>query len=580
MRSFFSRYFTTHLLILLFSLSAVGISGIFSMNQFLFSDNKARQLLFTKTLGTMYEEAELASGDEQAYLDSLELDERFRITLIRKDGTVIGDTSADFRFMDNHGNRTEVIQALGAGEGTSKRLSATLRESLLYTAVYDESEGLIFRVSTVVGNIDRMVTQMAFRMGMITIVVFLFALLVSFRQTNSINRMLKSIVAVVTDYAGGDFRQNLYLGGFMEAVEVGDAVNAMGRQLKEKIETVTVQRNKSEAMLNNMVEPVLYLDGNLIILDINQAGLKMLGCSFSACLGKNLLQVIRNIELCRLAEECLESASPLGRLITLGSHHYMVQGTTLESREEGGRSVLLVMNDVTDIKQMELMRKDFVANVSHELRTPITSIIGFLETLRMMAGEKTDQEKKFFEIIHAQSQRLGEIVNDLLSLASLEDSHSLEKDSVQLEDLLGEAESICQTNADGRNIRFVHDFDGNLTLCCHRNLTVQALVNYLDNAVKYGPADEDVVIGAERKGDQTVISVVDRGNGIPLEQQERLFERFYRVDKARSREIGGTGLGLSIVKHIALKHGGRAGVDSMPGKGSRFFISFPDCPKK
>ncbi len=561
-------------MILLVSLFSVGISGIISMNHFLFSDNTERQLLFTRTLGAMYLEAELREGDIQEYLNSLNLDERFRITLIKADGTVVGDTSADYRFMDNHGNRPEVIQALGQGEGTSKRLSATLRESLLYTAIYHEPSGLVFRVSTVVGNIDRMVTQMAFRTGLITIIVLLFALIVSFSQTNSINRMLKSIIAVVSDYAGGNFHQNLYLGGFSEAVEVGDAVNAMGRQLKEKIETVTIQRNKSEAMLNNMVEPVIYLDSNLVIHDINQAALKMIGRSFSQCLGKNLLQVIRNIDLCRLAEECLESDTPVSQVISHKSHHYMVQGTTIDSHEEGDSSVLLVMNDVTDIKQMELLRKDFVANVSHELRTPITSIIGFVETLRFMPGERSAQQEKFLEIIHTQSQRLGEIVNDLLALASLEDGHSLEKESVPLADIVREAESVCQSRADERNIRFIHDFDENLNLCCHRNLTAQALVNYLDNAIKYGPSDDVITIRAAEEGSQTVISVIDRGNGIPLERQERLFERFYRVDKARSREIGGTGLGLSIVKHIALKHGGRAGVESIPGQGARFFMTF------
>ncbi len=580
MKSFFSRYFTSHLLILLISLFIVGIFSILSMNQILYSDNQERQLVYTEILSEMYLKAQVPPGREQAYLDRLDVNPLFRITLIDRDGTVLGDTEADISLMDNHRNRPEVIQALDGGQGMSKRISHTLRESLLYTTVYREEEGLIFRVSTVVGNIDRMVTQLTFRVSLITFIVLLAALLISFRQTNSINRMLKSIVEVVTDYSGGDFHQNLYLGGFREAVEVGDAVNSMGRQLKEKIETVTLQRNKSEAMLDNMVEPVIYLDSNLIINDINQAALKMADCSFSRCLGKNLLQIIRNIDLCRLAEECLKDNSPLAQIITLGSRHFMVQGTTINSPDRTERSLLLVMNDVTEIKQMELMRKDFVANVSHELRTPITSIIGFVETLRMMPGQRTEQEEKFLTIIHNQSQRLGEIVTDLLSLASLEDAHALTKEAVRIGDIVEEAESVCRMKAEARGVEFVHDYDPALVLCCHKNLTEQALVNYLDNAIKYGPPGEKITIRAGRVDNMTVISVIDRGSGIPQDQQGRLFERFYRVDKARSREIGGTGLGLSIVKHIAMKHGGRAGVESGPGKGSRFYITFMDCREK
>jgi two-component system, OmpR family, phosphate regulon sensor histidine kinase PhoR len=578
MKSFFSRYFTSHLMILLFSLFIVGFFSIISMNQFLYSDNLDRQVVYTEILAEMFSRAGLSPGSEQAYLDTLEVNPQIRITIIRRDGTVLGDTEADITLMDNHSNRPEVIQALSSGRGTSKRISKTLRESLLYTALYREEEGLVFRVSMVVGNIDRMVTQLTLRVSLITFLVLLVALLISFRQTNSINRMLKSIVAVVTDYAGGDFHQNLYLGGFREAVEVGDAVNSMGRQLKEKIETVTIQRNKSEAMLDNMVEPVIYLDGNLVINDINRAALNMTGCSFVQCLGKNLLQIIRDIHLCRLAEECLKDNVPLSEIITLGARHFMVQGTTINSADGSDRGLLLVMNDVTEIKQMELMRKDFVANVSHELRTPITSIIGFVETLRMMPGGRSEQQNKFLEIIHNQSQRLGEIINDLLSLASLEDSLTLVKEPVLLNDIVGEAEAVCRMKAEARRVEFVHEFDPDTVLCCHKNLTAQALVNYLDNAVKYGPPGDKVTVRAGREGNMTVISVIDRGSGIPEDQQERLFERFYRVDKARSREIGGTGLGLSIVKHIALKHGGRAGVDSSPGKGSRFYISFMDCP--
>ncbi|MDC7221724.1 MAG: ATP-binding protein [Spirochaetales bacterium] len=577
MKSFFARYFTAHLTILLISLFAVGLFSIISMDQFLFDDNQERQLLYTETLADMFIAARVEAGMEQDYLDQLKVVDPLRITIIKKDGTVIADSEADWRYMDNHSNRPEIMNAVVYGEGSSKRISNTVHDSLLYTAVYKSESELTFRVSTVVGNIDRMVTQLTFRIAMITMLVLLVALLISFRQTNSINRMLKAIISVVSDYARGDFHQNLYLGGFREAIEVGDAVNAMGRQLKEKIETVTVQRNKSEAMLDNMVEPVLYLDNNLVINDINKAALDMTGCTFAQCLGKNLLQIIRNMDLCRLAEECLDNNAPMAQVITLGNHHYMVQGTTIPAPEEGEFSILLVMNDVSEIKQMELLRKDFVANVSHELRTPITSIIGFVETLRMMPGNQSDQQNKFLEIIHKQSQRLGEIVNDLLALASLEDKHSLEKEALPLKDIIKEAESVCQMKAEARGVSFEHDFDEDIVLCCHKNLTEQALINYLDNAVKYGRENEKVTISAHREGNSTIVCVKDRGNGISEEQQERLFERFYRVDKARSREIGGTGLGLSIVKHIALKHGGRAWVDSTPGVGSSFCISFADC---
>jgi two-component system phosphate regulon sensor histidine kinase PhoR len=574
MKSFFSRYFTTHLLILLLSLAAVSLFSIISMREFLFSDNQERQLEFTRTVASMITMAQLSHGMESDYINNIDREGTFRITLIKPDGKVIADTDADWRLLDNHRNRPEVLQALNYGQGQSRRLSKTLRESLLYTAVYNKQEDIIVRVSMVVGNIDRMVAILAFRVVFLTLLVLLLALFISFRQTRSINRMLTSIVAVVTDYARGDFRQNLYLGGFKEAIEVGDAVNSMGRQLQEKLETITIQKNKSEAILKNMVEPVLYLDNNLMINDINRAALEMTGCSLSQCLGRNILQIIRNIELCRLVEDCLEKNTPMAKVISVGTRHFMVQTTTIEKGDEGEKGVLLVMSDVTEIKQMEIMRKDFVSNVSHELRTPVTSIIGFVETLRSMKEERSEQQEKFLKIIQSQSYRLGEIINDLLSLASLEeDKTTLNKESVKVYDIVTEAESVCRIKAEERNISFNHDFDRNLHIKCHRNLTEQALVNYLDNAIKYGPENSIVTIRAEKEGDYMVLSVLDRGKGIRPEQQERLFERFYRVDKARSREVGGTGLGLSIVKHIAIKHGGKAGVESSPERGSRFYIA-------
>lgn len=576
MKSFFSRFFTTHLFILLLSITAISLFSILSMKHFLYQDNLERQMEFTKMVVHFLEQADWEEGNETEFLRRISRDGFFRITLIRRDGSVIADTDVDYWLMDNHANRPEIRQAYASGNGDSRRVSSTIRETLLYTAIFDDRSDLVIRVSTVVSNLDRMVAKLAFRVGLIALVVLMVALLISFRQTHSVNRMLKSIVSVVSDYAHGDFQQNLYLGGFHEAIEVGDAVNSMGRQLQEKIETITFQKNKSEAMLSNMVEPVLYLDSNLMINDINQAALRMANCTFNKCLGKNLLQIIRNIELCRLAENCLKEKTPMSTVIKLLNHHYMVQATIIEQGDDW--AVLLVLNDVTDIKQMELMRKDFVANVSHELRTPITSIIGFVETLRSMPSPLTDQQSKFLEIIQSQSRRLGEIVNDLLSLASLdEESRTFNKEIVRLSEVVEEAESVCRMKAEERRISFEHDFDPELTLCCHRHLTEQALVNYLDNAVKYGPGDSSVTIRARREGKTTVLSVIDRGNGIDEEQQERLFERFYRVDKARSREIGGTGLGLAIVKHIALKHGGRAGVESRIGEGSRFFITFSHC---
>jgi len=382
-----------------------------------------------------------------------------------------------------------------------------------------------------------------------------------------------------------------------ELAVLAAALNKIATQLDQRTQRIGRQDYQQEAVLASMIEGVLAVDSDERIITLNSAAAELIGNQQANLQGRNLHEVIRNADLRRFVQRALESPDPIEDDVVLHGQReriFRVRGTAL--RDSGapsgsGVGAVVVLADVTRYRQLENLRRDFVANVSHELKTPIASIKGFVETLLDGALANPDDADRFLKIIASHAERLNNIIEDLLSLSKIEQSEeaaNLPLSKASLRPVLEAAIASCQPQADARQIALVLDCDEALTAGLNLPLFEQAVINLIDNAIKYSGAQSEVFIEAllaevESDDDPTqpnherdiVVAVRDRGCGIAAEHLPRLFERFYRVDRARSRKLGGTGLGLAIVKHIVQAHHGHITVESTPGEGSIFSIHLP-----
>jgi len=579
-QSVFVQLFLTLLFLLGLTIAATGVFGIRSLRTYAEADALLRQGELARTLIALYDEAGADSRDGavERFLNRLPEDPGFRLTVVDPDGRVLGDTHENAAVMNNHANRPEIRQALVDGRGSSIRSSATLGgEPLIYTAFFDADRKLVFRVARTVEGLQEGLARSISALMLFAVILIAVSAVLSALAARRVSRLLNQVREVAGHFARGDFSRPLSLSGFLEADELSRSINRMGRQLRSTIEAIELRQDELQSMLEGMTAPVVLLDERLDIREINPAALKLAGSRLEDSRGRSLLQVFRSPELYDLARSLVSGGEQTESLIRLEGETGTVYLQTNASLVQAG--CLLVMNDITRITQLEMMRKDFVANVSHELRTPITSILGFVETLRQAENLDRSRQKDFLGIIHRQSLRLGNIIDDLMALSRLEEGEeppSLE--SVDVDQLFQGAVDTLAFKSDERRIRIVRRVPPNLMCPVYPILAEQALVNLLDNAVKYGPEGSEVRLIASDAGNEVVMEVQDDGPGLPESELNRVFERFHRVDKARSRDLGGTGLGLAIVKHIALKHGGRAWVESRLGDGCAFKIAFPSVP--
>lgn len=401
-----------------------------------------------------------------------------------------------------------------------------------------------------------------------------------------LSRPVAALSAAAVRLAAGDVRVALPAPEATELSVLGEALATLREQLVERGLTIGRQGTQQEAVLGSMIEGVLAIDARQRVVGINQAAVELLGVDLQRAIGRQLQDVVRNPDLRRFALRAIDCREPVEDdllLRGLRDRTLRMRGTALRDVSGDGGAVI-VLNDVTEMNRLERVRRDFVANVSHELKTPIASIKGFVETLLDGAADDPADRRRFLDIIARQADRLASIIDDLLALSRIEQSEGtgdLPRQPVRLQDLLAAVVGDCQPRAADRSIRLEVECDEELSAEVNPPLVEQAVINLVDNAIKYsepgraitilaGPAPD---VGPESEG--VLIRVRDEGCGIDAEHLPRLFERFYRVDKARSRKLGGTGLGLSIVKHIVQAHGGTISVESEPGIGSTFTIHLP-----
>jgi two-component system phosphate regulon sensor histidine kinase PhoR len=507
-----------------------------------------------------------------------------RITVVLADGGVVADSSAQSDMMDNHAERPEIRGALRGETSRSVRFSNTVRKQLTYVAVPMLENGKVVaavRAAVPLTAIEAALRAVSVRTFAGGVAILVLAAAVIFYVSREISSPFEQIEKAAMSFAAGRLDVRVPESGSGEMASVAAAMNRMAAELDERLRTVVRQRNEQEAVLSAMVEGVIAVDVDERVISINQAAAHLLDLELVEAIGRPVQEVARNSELQRFASDALASETPIEGDVTLyGPEVCYLQAHGAPIRDGRHRRIgsVLVLNDVTRLRRLETVRSDFVANVSHELKTPITSIKGFLETLADGAMNDPQTARRFLDIALRQADRLNAIIEDLLSLSRIEQeagTGQLPRAPEKLRDVLTGAVEVCRSKAEAKNISLNVDCAEDLRADVNAPLLEQALVNLIDNAVKYSDAGSPVEVQAHAVDGHVAIKVRDRGPGIEATHLPRVFERFYRVDKARSRTLGGTGLGLSIVKHIVAAHGGAVDVESEPGKGSVFIITLP-----
>lgn len=588
-KSLVRQLFLPVALVLFTALAGVVWYSFDSLQNFVYQqlqgDLQVRAELLRPQLGGLLKSAE--PNKMQATCVRLGKSAGARITFVAIDGSVICDSREDPSRLTHHGSWPEIKQAMEGNSGHAVREDAFNNERSLFVAVplveYGQVAAVI-RLSIPLNPIGKTADNLTW---MILFPVLLFAVLTGvmlFYFSRRVVRQVEQVKSGAERFAEGDFSFRLPSTEISEFDGLSQALNGMAAQLDDRIRTITEQRNEQKAILTSMVEGVFAIDRNEMVIHLNQAAGRLFGTNPEHAQGKVLQEVVRNTQLLDFVKKALGSRDLLERDIELvweGQVKFLqTRGTVLRNIRNESIGAVFVLYDVTRLRKLETMRRDFVANVSHELKTPITSIKGFVETLLDGGAlESPEDTRRFLGIVLKQAERLNAIIEDLLSLSRIEqdsDTSAIVTQECRLREVLENAVTDCSPKAGDKDISIHLDCDSQLLAEVNPPLLEEAVVNLVDNAIKYSDPKKQVQITAGFENSEVVIRVQDQGRGIDPEHLPRLFERFYRVDKARSRQMGGTGLGLAIVKHIAQAHGGSVEVESRPGNGSVFSIHLPD----
>lgn len=543
-------------------------------------ENIKKQAQATKTLLL---NSRLESQNIDRIVHSVGKDLALRITIIDNRGHVEGDSELKYNDavkLENHLERPEILDAIKKGEGWSQRFSTTLKKDIIYYAIPFNSSSFngfirfaipVERVSLVFDN-----TEGALLISIL--IVFIATLFVAIIAFNFISRPISNLANQAKRIADGDYSKKLIVTSRDEVGELSNSLNSMSESINERIKEILNNNSKFEAVLLSMFEGVMVLDSTGRIQLMNTALKDMLKIDDNP-VGKRPIEIIRNVTVQEISEGALLIKEgvitkeeyftfPYSKTILMHASPVCVQNNT--------KGAVIVFSDLTELKRLETIRKDFVANVSHELRTPISSIKGYAETLLDGAIEDKNNAKDFIKIIHDESDRLASLINDILDLSKIEsDAFNLKLNKNNLYELADGAINKLRKDSKGKSIEIKNNIEKELNILSDHNLITQVFLNLISNAIKYSHNNSIINISSIKNENTVKIEIEDSGIGIPQKDLQRIFERFYRVDKARSKDLGGTGLGLSIVKHIIHAHGGEIYVRSVEGQGSTFGFNLP-----
>jgi two-component system phosphate regulon sensor histidine kinase PhoR len=533
-----------------------------------------------------------------------------RLTVVSPSGQVLGDSQEDPAGMENHISRPEIAEALRRGIGSSVRFSPTLGTQMMYVATaIREQEGpvAVIRAASPLAEIRRTSHTMYVHLLWAGLAVAAGAAVLSLLIARRISQPIIGIERIAERFAAGELDLRVPTPASAELAALAGSLNRMAVQLGERITTITAQKNELDAILASMAEGVFAVDDRGCIVSANPAAAELLGLRPAEAQGRHVEEVIRDVDLQHFVRQTLAGVQPVETDISLpvdrvrpsngnespweglpsatyrtwgpeSSRSFTLHGAGLTDARGRRTGAVIVLNDMTRVRRLEAIRRDFVANVSHELKTPVTSIQGFVEALVEGGVKEPAQVERYLSIIAKHAARLNSIIDDLLTLSRLEEAgerRALSFEVGLVKPVLEEAIALSGVKADEKRISIDLACDDEIEARINPPLLEQAVINLIDNAIKYSPEGSRIRVEARRDPTQVSIAVLDEGCGIGAEHLPRIFERFYVVDKSRSRKLGGTGLGLAIVKHIAQAHGGRVAVASTPGTGSTFTVYLP-----
>ena len=507
-----------------------------------------------------------------------------RVTVITAQGLVLADSQSDPQTMENHAERPEVREALAKGDGLSVRHSVTINRDLMYYATrlsMPSGPPVILRFALPLRTVDDEVWAFRRRLWLSSLAMLSVTGLVSLLISRSFSRRVERLQSFSRRVAEGDFRpiDADRSGDVLEALAV--SLNDSAARLDHAIRTLTEERNLSRAILDSMVEGVAVVNSEERLLFANKGFAEILELDAPPQPGRSLVEIVRQTELLEAVRAVLKGASRVQAEITTGTLRQRFFAATVASvmaTENSG--AVVVLHDISDLRKLERVRRDFVANVSHEFKTPLTAIQGFAETLLAGAMDDPQNRIRFLQIILEHSRRLARLTDDLLELSKMDaDRLDLEVDRLSVRQFVQSCLETTQGSAADKHLQVSANLQESLPdIAADRRRLAEVLQNLLDNAIQYTPSGGKIAVSASSDGNEVTFTVSDTGIGIPQVDQPRIFERFYRVDVARSREVGGTGLGLSIAKHLVEAHGGRIWVESEVGQGSQFHFTVPVFP--
>ena len=505
-----------------------------------------------------------------------------RITLIDARGKVFADSEKDPALLENHLNRPEVQEARLKGKGKSVRFSNSIGTNMLYVAVVvKDVDGItgyirLARPLYAVQNVISKVYQyILLSICIVAVIALLIALFFSFRLYEPI----KTMEQFTEKLRKGEPVGTIILDTADETKTLAENINYLVEELRNKIRIAHEEKSKLMTAFTSMNEGVLIINQQDSIEFISPVLSNMLAVQYGNVGGKTLMEAFRSVDLQKAFQEFKQTRSNVSREIILGGMEPFIMSVSISAIHDhpDEEKTMIVFHDVTRLKKLEQIKMDFVANVTHEIRTPLTAIIGYLETIKSGAINNIEETKKFIDVMLRQSERLNRLVEDLLTISNIEMKEAvLTFEKVSLNAVINNVISLIQSKAGQKKIAVENHVPKNLVpVKADRDKLTQIFVNLLDNAVKFTPDGGLVAIDAKEEGAFIIVSVLDTGIGVPSSEIARLGERFYRVDRSRSRELGGTGLGLSIVKHLMIAHGGRMEIESQLGKGTKVSLFFP-----
>ncbi len=508
-----------------------------------------------------------------------------RITIIDYEGNVLGESESNLKEMQNHLDRKEVKEALIGKVGTDERFSQTMNLSYLYVALPIEDKEIIVRVSVPLHQINSINKAFFFYTILGVLVGLLLTIVISIKLSKVITRPIHQLISTSKEIASGNYRKRVNIQSKDEIGDLAVTFNEMADKLDNTLSGILDKNIRVNTIINSMRDGIIAIDTNYKVLIINTLACDIFGIKHGpAIIGKNLLEITRNSKVNSFLIDTIKNNVALTDEITMNSPKvgsdliYKIYTNPIKNIgvQDQNSGAVITLHDVTSVRKLELIRTEFVSNVTHELKTPLTSIRGFVETLKNGAINDPDVSLKFIDIIDIEAERLYILINDILQLSEIEAMRKDEKvNSHSLNLIINEVILLLEASATKKNIKMEVDIEDNIVILVNNYRIKQMLINLIDNAIKYNVENGTVFVKAKKSKGKTIISIKDTGIGIPEKHHSRVFERFYRVDKGRSRNIGGTGLGLSIVKHIVNLYSGDIRIISEPGQGTEFIIQFP-----